>query len=186
MGPRACPWGSTKNSACPFMKQPTDKTVVDRVKALADPILSSMGLELVDVEQKSGSGRALLRIYIDKAGGVSLRDCEEASTYLGHALDVDDPIHFSYTLEVSSPGLDRPFKRHRDYQNALGKLIQIKLIQPLEGQWSVRGRLFAVEDESITIEQDNEEPRKILFGDIRQARLEIEWQKVFNLKHKEK
>jgi ribosome maturation factor RimP len=165
----------TKNSACPFMKQPIDKTVVDQVKALADPILSSMGLELVDVEQKGGSGRTLLRIYIDKAGGVSLLDCQEASTYLGHALDVDDPIPFSYTLEVSSPGIDRPFKGHRDYRKALGKLIQVKLNQPLQGQWSVRGRLVAVEEESITIEQENEEPCKISFGDIRQARLELKW-----------
>ena len=157
------------------MKQPADKTVVDRVKALAHPILSSMGLELVDVEQKGGPGRALFRIYIDKTGGVSLKDCEEASIYLGHALDVDDPIPFSYTLEVSSPGMDRPFKRLKDYQSALGKLIQVKLDQPLEGQWSVKGRLIAVEAESITVEMDNDERRKILFEEIRQARQEIEW-----------
>jgi ribosome maturation factor RimP len=157
------------------MNQPTDKTVVDRVKALAIPILSSMGLELVDVEKKGGSGRALLRIYIDKAGGVSLKDCEKASIYLGHALDVDDPIPFSYTLEVSSPGLDLPFKRHQDYQSALGKLIQVKLVRSLEGQWSVRGRLVAVADDSITMELEDAEHRKISFEDIRQTRLEIEW-----------
>ena len=157
------------------MKQPVDRMVVDRVKELARPVLSSMGLELVDVEQTGGRGRTLLRIYIDKTEGVSLKDCEKASIYLGHALDVEDPIPFPYVLEVSSPGLNRPFKQFQDYQRALGKLIHIKLSQPLEGQWVLVGRLTTVEEKDITIKTKDRQCCKISLDAVQQARLEVEW-----------
>lgn len=159
----------------PFMKESTNQNVVERVKALAHPILSSLGLELVEVEQKGGRGRVLLRIYIDKAGGVTLKDCEQASIYLGHALDVEDPIPFAYTLEVSSPGLDRPLKRPGDYQRAIGKSVRIKLIRPFEGQGELVGRLVVVKEDHITVEMESGQRYDISLADIQQTRLEIEW-----------
>ena len=157
------------------MKEPENKGIVGRVKTLIEPILASMGLELVDVEQRGGTNRALIRIFIDKTGGVNLKDCQEASIYLGHALDVEDPIPCPYTLEVSSPGLDRPFKQTRDYERALGKLIQVKLVHPREGQWVFVGRLNALEDVSITVELEDGQSMSFALEEIRQARLEIEW-----------
>ena len=157
------------------MKEPENKGIVGRVKTLIEPILASMGLELVDVEQRGGTNRALIRIFIDKTGGVNLKDCQEASIYLGHALDVEDPIPCPYTLEVSSPGLDRPFKQTRDYERALGKLIQVKLVHPREGQWVFVGRLNALEDVTITVELEDGQSMSFALEEIRQARLEIEW-----------
>ena len=157
------------------MKESTNQNVVERVKALAHPILSSLGLDLVEVEQKGGRGRALFRIYIDKAGGVTLQDCEQASIYLGHALDVEDPIPFPYTLEVSSPGLDRPLKRPGDYQRAIGKSVRIKLIRPMEGQGALVGRLVAAAEDRITVEIESGQRYEIPLMDIHHTRLEIEW-----------
>lgn len=164
------------------MKESTNQNVVERVKALAHPILSSLGLDLVEVEQKGGRGRVLLRIYIDKAGGVTLKDCEQASIYLGHALDVEDPIPLAYTLEVSSPGLDRPLKRPGDYQRAIGKSVRIHLIRPIEGQGALVGRLVVVKEDHITVEMESAsgggQRYDIPIADIQQTRLEIEWGKA--------
>ncbi|HLB94570.1 MAG TPA: ribosome maturation factor RimP [Nitrospiria bacterium] len=157
------------------MKESTNQNVVERVKALAHPILSSLGLDLVEVEQKGGRGRVLLRIYIDKAGGVTLKDCQEASIYLGHALDVEDPVPFAYTLEVSSPGLDRPLKRPGDYQRAIGKSVRIHLIRPIEGQGALVGRLVAAAEDRVTVEIESGQRYDIPLADIQQTRLEIEW-----------
>ena len=160
------------------MKESTNQNVVERVKALAHPILSSLGLDLVEVEQKGGRGRVLLRIYIDKAEGVTLKDCEQASIYLGHALDVEDPIPFAYTLEVSSPGLDRPLKRPGDYQRAIGKSVRINLIRPIEGQGALVGRLVAAAEDRVTVEIESGQRYEIPLMDIQQTRLEIEWGKA--------
>ncbi len=95
--------------------------------------------------------RTLLRVYIDKPEGVTLDDCEQVHQSLGHALDVEDPIPHAYTLEVSSPGLDRPLKRREDYRRSLGKLVSLKLRRPFDGQWRVVGRLIDVSDEGVTL-----------------------------------
>ena len=166
------------------MKPPSDQGIEERVKALAGPILSSLGLELVEIEQKGGPRRVMLRIYIDKPGGVTVEDCEQASIYLGHALDVENPIPLSYTLEVSSPGLDRPLKSPRDYQRAIGKQVRLTLLRPpIEGQRTLTGHLVNVLEDRIRVEvkssasggTDGEQDFEILLTDIQQARLEVEW-----------
>jgi ribosome maturation factor RimP len=161
------------------MKPSAGQSIEERVKALAEPILSSLGLELVEIMQWGGPGRALLRIYIDRPGGVTIEDCERASTYLGHALDVEDPIPFSYTLEVSSPGLDRPLKSLRDYQRAIGKRLRITLFRPLGDQRTLTGLLLDAGDNRILVEGQSESGEgqrfEILLTDIQQARLEIKW-----------
>ncbi len=100
--------------------------VLGKISDLAAPILKSMGLALVDIEYFRGR-RDILRIFIDKPGGVTLKDCERASHSISRALDVEDPIMHSYVLEVSSPGLDRPLKRREDYLRSLGKRIRIRM-----------------------------------------------------------
>jgi ribosome maturation factor RimP len=107
------------------------QSVVDRVQSLISPILWALGLELVEVQCVGQGARTVVRVLIDKPGGVTVTDCEQAHKALGPALDVADPFPHAYTLEVSSPGLDRPFKRLQDYQRAIGKEISVKLRQPL-------------------------------------------------------
>jgi ribosome maturation factor RimP len=149
--------------------------IVERVRGAAHPILSSMGLELIDVEPLGGNGRILLRVFIDKPGGVTLEDCAQASIHIGHALDVADPVPGPYTLEVSSPGLDRPLKKIEDYRRSKGKLIRVKFAQSQDGQWVMTGRLMESDPEGIELEMAGGDRRRVRFEEIKQARLELEW-----------
>jgi ribosome maturation factor RimP len=125
--------------------------VADRLREVISPILWTLGLELVDVVWVGQGPRSLVRVLIDKSGGVSIADCEQAHKALGPALDVADPFPHAYTLEVSSPGLDRPFKRPQDYQRAIGKEVSLKLRQPLEGQWKITGQLMHVDEQAVVL-----------------------------------
>jgi ribosome maturation factor RimP len=106
---------------------------------------------LVEVVCVGKGPRAVVRVLIDKSDGVSITDCEQAHKALGPALDVADPFPHAYTLEVSSPGLDRPFKRSQDYQRAIGKDVSLKLRQPLEGQWRITGQLMQVDEQAVVL-----------------------------------
>lgn len=100
------------------------------VTKIAQPILESMGLELVDIEFGRVGPDAVLRLFIDKEGGIMLDDCAGFSRELSMVLDVEDVIACNYTLEVSSPGLDRPLKKQADYDRFVGRLIKIRTYQP--------------------------------------------------------
>jgi ribosome maturation factor RimP len=127
------------------------RPVIDRLQEIISPILWSLGLDLVEVLCVGQGPRSIVRVLIDKPGGVTITDCEQAHKALGPALDVADPFPHAYTLEVSSPGLDRPFKRLEDYRRALGKRVNIKLRQPLDGQWRLAGELVHVDEQSVTL-----------------------------------
>jgi len=126
--------------------------VADRLQKIVSPILWTLGLELVDVICVGQGSRSVVRVLISKPGGVTIADCEQAHKALGPALDVADPFPHAYTLEVSSPGLDRPFKRLQDYQRAVGKEVSLKLRQPLEGQWKITGRLMNVDEQAVVLD----------------------------------
>ncbi|MCP9450109.1 MAG: ribosome maturation factor RimP [Nitrospira sp.] len=138
-------------------------SVADRVQDAVSPILWALGLELVEVVWAGQGSRSVLRIVIDKPGGVTVTDCERAHKALGPALDVADLIPHAYTLEVSSPGLDRPFKRLQDYQRAIGKDVSLKLRHPLNGQWRLMGRLEEVNEQGICLSVAGEatEPERV-------------------------
>ena len=127
------------------------QSVVDRVQEIISPILWALGLELVEVVCVGQGPRSVVRVLIDKPGGVTVTDCEQAHKALGPALDVADPFPHAYTLEVSSPGLDRPFKRLQDYQRAIGKEVSLKLRQPLNGQWRVSGLLTEADEQAVSL-----------------------------------
>lgn len=127
------------------------QSVVDRVQEVISPILWALGIELVEVVCVGQGPRSVVRVLIDKPGGVTVTDCEQAHKALGPALDVADPFPHAYTLEVSSPGLDRPFKRLQDYQRAIGKEVSLKLRQPLNGQWRVIGRLVEADEQAVLL-----------------------------------
>lgn len=127
------------------------RSVSDRLQDIISPILWTLGLELVEVVCVGQGPRTIIRVFIDKPGGVTVQDCERAHVAVGPALDVADPFPHAYTLEVSSPGLDRPFKRFQDYQRAVGKRVSVKLKVPLQGQWRVVGELMQADEESVVL-----------------------------------
>lgn len=154
------------------------RPVVDRIREAVSPILWTLGLELVEIVCVGQGPRSVVRVFIDKPGGVTLDDCERAHVALGPALDVADPFPHAYTLEVSSPGLDRPFKRIQDYQRAVGKLVSIKLKEPLAGQWRVVGTLIGVEDEMLTLSMKESPATRTItlkVDKIAEARLFVKW-----------
>jgi ribosome maturation factor RimP len=108
--------------------------VVNVVENLAKPIIEELGLELVDIEYVREGADWYLRIYIDKDGGVTLDDCESVSRPLSKKLDEVDPIPQAYLLEVSSPGVERPFKKDRDFEKAIGENVKIKFYKAINGK----------------------------------------------------
>lgn len=146
----------------------------ERLAALAQPILEEEGLELVELDFRRGSNRSLLRLFIDKPGGVTLDDCSVVSTQLGDLLDVEDLIPHRYTLEVSSPGANRPLKRPEDYERFLGRLVQITTREPVEGQRGFTGRLVAFAKGKVSLDVPSKGEITVGLDQIERARLEIE------------
>jgi ribosome maturation factor RimP len=148
--------------------------VVERIRTVAEPILAERGLELVEVElQREGRGW-ILRLYMDRAGGVTLDDCQQVSEELGDHLDVEDLIDHPYHLEVSSPGLDRPLTREADFLRYAGKAVRITTHEAVEGQRNFRGRLAGLEDGMVLLDLAEGRRVRIPRGLIAKARLEIE------------
>ncbi len=119
---------------------------VKEVSVLIEPILDEMQIDLVDVEYLSEGGRWILRIYVDRLGGVTLDDCARVSREIGDLIDVKDFFIQPYVLEVSSPGLNRRLKKERDFVRAVGKNIKIRMMDPLEGRRNFKGKLQSFED----------------------------------------
>ncbi len=109
---------------------------------MVESLLKAEGLELVDLEFRKEARGWVLRIFMDKPGGVTLDDCSEISREIGDQIEVNELIPHSYTLEVSSPGLDRPLKKEKDFLGSIGKLIQLSTSAPLEGQTFFKGILL--------------------------------------------
>ena len=141
------------------------RPVVDRISEAVSPILWALGLELAEVVCVGQGARSVVRVYIDKPGGVTVEDCGRAHLAIGPALDVADPFPHAYTLEVSSPGLDRAFKRIQDYRRAVGKPVSVKLRQPIDGQWRLAGVLMEVTEQGVTIVVgDSRSERTVVLG----------------------
>ena len=130
------------------------KEIVDRVWAVANPILSDEGMELVDIEYRRESKGWILRLTLDKEGGVTLDDCSRVSHEVGRSLDVEDLIQNPYTLEVSSPGLTRPLRTEKDFMKYRHRLIKVKTLDPIENRRQFKGRLLGVSEKRIEIEID--------------------------------
>jgi ribosome maturation factor RimP len=126
--------------------------VKEIVRGLAEPIAEEMGLELVDIEYVKEGKNWFLRIYIDKEDGVDIEECSIVSEKLSEKLDEADPIPHHYYLEVSSPGAERPLKKERDYERAVGKNVWIKTYEPIGGGRVFEGRLTGFSDRILTVE----------------------------------
>jgi ribosome maturation factor RimP len=131
--------------------------ILEKVRQLAAPLAAEEGMELVDVEFGGGGGRQILRIYIDRQGGVSLEDCTSISRALSAALDVEDPLQGSYDLEVSSPGLDRPLRTPEHFQKYAGEKVRVKTFGPLpecENRKTFVGILKGYENGKVVVDVD--------------------------------
>lgn len=147
----------------------------EAIKDIIIPILSSFEIDLVDLEYKRSGPNWFLKVFIDKKGGVSLDDCEKASKHISQVLDVEDIIPHSYTLEVSSPGLDRPLKNTEDYQREKGKLVRINTFGPINNQKIFIGRILDIDNSIVRIEEEKLGQMEIPLSNIAKARLEIEF-----------
>lgn len=142
---------------------------------LLEPVLRDMNFELVDVEYVKEGGNWYLRSYIDKPGGITVDDCEAVSRIFSEKLDQEDFIEDSYIMEVSSPGLDRPLKKEKDFARSLGKEVEIRTYRPIEKEKEFYGILRAYDDNSVTIEGDGHRQMEFLRKDIALIRLALDF-----------
>jgi len=149
---------------------------LDRIHRVVDEVVVAEGYELVEIELKGSGRHRVLRIFIDKEGGISHRDCALISEQVGTVLDVEDVIQFSYTLEVSSPGLDRKLVKTSDFTRFEGRLAKIQTKFPLHNQKVFRGRLGGLEGEKILLDLPEGERMEIPLDVVGEARLEVDWE----------
>ena len=153
----------------------SEEAVVRDLTELFEPVVESMGYELVGVEFLGGSGHATLRVYIDREEGVDIDDCASISHQISGILDVEEPISQAYDLEVSSPGVDRPLFKLADYEKYAGSQVKIKLNLGLQGRKNFRGELQGVaETGTVKINVDGEH-FDLPFADIEKANLKGEF-----------
>ncbi len=127
------------------------KKVTAVVEELVMPILTELQLELVDVEFKKEGKNWFLRVFIDSDAGVDIEDCGTVSERLSELLDENDPIPQAYYLEVSSPGAERPLKKEKDVEKAIGKNIYVTTYEPIQGEKAFEGKLVAFDGQNLTI-----------------------------------
>jgi ribosome maturation factor RimP len=142
------------------------------IEELTRKIAESEGLELMDLEYKTGQARNLLRVFIDKDGGVTLSDCENLSRQLSAVLDVNDLLKDAYVLEVSSPGIDRPLRTDHDYQRSVGRNVRITFEDQSGKVMQSVGLLTAIDNDTVTIEHQGATAR-IDRDHIKRAQQEI-------------
>ena len=156
--------------------------IVSQVRSIANRVAASYGLEIFDVSFRREGPGMVLRVQIDRPGpaataeeSVSVADCASVSRDLSAILDVDDVVAAAYTLEVSSPGLDRPLTRPGDYERFAGRFAKLVLREPVDGQKYFKGRLGGVDDGHVLIEAEDRRTHRVPLGVIARANLEVEF-----------
>lgn len=151
-----------------------DKSIAEQVQDIAERVAIDHGVELVHSEVAGPENKPIVRVFIDKPDGVTHDDCSEVSLHLGTILDVEDFIHASYTLEVSSPGLERGLYKRADYERFAGSDAKMKTRQPIDGQRNFRGRLLGIEGNDVLFEDRTNGKVRIPFDIITKANLEVD------------
>lgn len=146
-----------------------------KLTAMLRPAVEETGKELLGVEFISAGNHSVLRLFIDHENGIDVDDCAEVSRQVGAILDVEDPISSEYNLEVSSPGLDRPLFDKAHFEAVVDETVEVKISMPLNGRRKFKGKLIAVENDSLIVMVDNEE-YELVISNIDKAHL------VFNHK----
>jgi ribosome maturation factor RimP len=158
------------------------ETVVEKVREIAGRVAADRGLEIFEVQFRREAPGMVLRIQIDRPGpaasaedSVSVEDCAHVSRDLSAILDVEDVVPTAYTLEVSSPGLDRPLRRADDYRRFAGRLAKIVVRDPVDGQGFFRGRLGGVDGGDVLIDGEDGKTHRVPIAVITRANLEVEF-----------
>jgi ribosome maturation factor RimP len=139
---------------------------------MAEALAAREGFELIDVVFRSEGGRWILRFSLDKEdGGVTIGDCQRFSHMLSVQIDMDDPISHRYFLEVSSPGVERPLKKEKDYVRFRGKKASVRLKQPLEGRTKLIGKILDFSEGVLEFEEETLGSVRVAFADISSAKL---------------
>jgi ribosome maturation factor RimP len=156
--------------------------IVSQVRSIANRVATSYGLEIFDVSFRREGPGMVLRVQIDRPGpaataeeSVSVADCANVSRDLSAILDVDDVVAAAYTLEVSSPGLDRPLTRPDDYDRFAGRFAKLVMREAVDGQKYFKGRLGGVEGDHVLIEGEDRRTHRVPLGIIARANLEVEF-----------
>lgn len=145
--------------------------VLDRVRAVVVPILDEAGVELYDIDYNGG----VLRVLIDRDGGIDLDTIASLSSIIGREMDLVDPIPSAYTLEVSSPGIERPLRTAEHFSGAVGERVRCKLAPGGEGPRRLTGELLAVADGQIELRDDEVGVRRVPLSSVTRARTEFDW-----------
>ena len=155
---------------------------LEQIRAIAERVARSHGLEIWDIVSRRETTGQVVRVFIDRPGpaataeeSVSIEDCEQVSREIGTILDVEDPLPFAYTLEVSSPGLDRPLRGEQDYRRFAGRLAKIVVSEAVDNQTAFEGRLCGVEDRTVLLEGPKGRMHRLPLQLITRARLEVEF-----------
>ncbi len=154
-------------------------SVVERICQIAEQAAIDHGLELVHTEVAGPEGHPIVRVFIDKPGGVTHEDCSHVSTQIGTVLDVEDFIHSAYTLEVSSPGLERGLYKLADYERFAGSAAKIKTRIAVNNQRNFRGRIVGIEGDSVIFEDRTSGRHQLPLESIVKANLEIDVESEF-------
>jgi ribosome maturation factor RimP len=149
-------------------------SVEDRVRVIAERVAIDHGLELVHAEVAGPDNKPIVRIFIDKPNGVTHQDCSEVSLHVGTVLDVEDFIHASYTLEVSSPGIERGLYKRQDYERFAGSLAKLRTRKPVNGQRNFRGRLLGIDGEDVLLEDRTSGRVRVPLEVVAKANLEMD------------
>ena len=158
------------------------ETVVDKVRAIAERVAAGYGLEVFDVQFRREAPGMVLRVRLDRLGpaateedSVSVGDCANVSRDLSAIFDVEEVVPTAYTLEVSSPGLDRPLRRADDYRRFTGRLAKVVMREKVDGQGFFRGRIAGVDGSDVLIEADDKRTHRVPLEVITRANLEVEF-----------
>lgn len=150
----------------------TKSVVLQKVESLVAPALAQETMELVDLEYVHEHGQWVLRLFLDKPGGITLDDCARMSERLGGILDAADPIPQSYSLEISSPGINRPLRKDADYDRFRGEKVEISMYAPVNGRRHFKGVLQGLEQGKVVVEESPEVRFMLPLADIAKARLD--------------
>ena len=155
---------------------------LEQLRAIAERVAASRGLEIWQIQSRREAVGHVVRVFIDRPGpsatpeeSVSVEDCEQVNREISTILDVEDPLPFAYTLEVSSPGLDRPLRGAADYVRFAGRLVKIVVREAVDNQKAFEGRLRGLEQEDVLLEAPNGRMHRLPMGLISRARLDVEF-----------
>ena len=153
-----------------------------QIRAVAERVAASRGLDVWDIQNRREATGHVVRVFIDRPGpaaspeeSVSIEDCEQVNREIGTILDVEDPLPFAYTLEVSSPGLDRPLRDAGDYSRFAGRLAKVVVREAVDNQKAFDGRLRGVDQGDVLLESSNGRVHRLPWRLIARGRLDVEF-----------